>query len=103
MKIVLSTGFKVTRINSGSALRMYGADIQLAGPFFYCFIALGAAGFPLWQRLGIASLLPVVYGLSCIKRGESRVPNRIEEFDQAGEYRALKVYARLDPHLITRQ
>lgn len=39
--------------------------------FSMLFLALALSGVPLWQRVGFAVVLAVIYGLSRIKRGEA--------------------------------
>jgi hypothetical protein len=99
--IVISAGFDVRpnlqHIGLVDVLRRHTAGWTFF--FVLWFFVLGISDFPLWQQLGIAALLAVVYGLSRIRRGEeNRIggnePERVAMFGEVRDkvwYRALAI------------
>jgi hypothetical protein len=67
--------------------------------FFGLFLVMGLSSFPLWQRLGIAGMLVIIYGLSRIRRGETQWiakndPDQVAMFGKTADriwYRLLAI------------
>jgi hypothetical protein len=99
--IVVAAGVDVEKdqqhINFGRIVRAH--TLGWTAFFFGLFLVMALSEFPVWQRVGIAVMLSVIYGLSRIKRGEtSRLgkgePSRVAMFGELRDklwYRILAI------------
>jgi hypothetical protein len=78
--IVMAAGFEVEEKYRRIDLKRVARRHTLGWTAFFVglFLVMALSNFPLWQRLGIAVLLSVFYGLSRIRRGEVHWVGRSE-------------------------
>lgn len=99
--IVASAGLEVgiddRHISSANVIRLHTIGWTLG--LFVFFLVMALTSFPLWQCLGLAIILSVIYGVSRIKQGEEHWigkddPGRVALFGQTIDriwYRALAI------------
>jgi hypothetical protein len=99
--LVVEAGFDVKKEHRHIDLARVARRHTLGWTAFFSvlFLALALSSFPLWQRVGFAVVLSVIYGLSRIKRGEANrlgkdEPNRVAMFGVTRDrlwYRVLAI------------
>lgn len=99
--IIMAAGFDVKKRDQRISIARVARRHTLGWTAFFVmfFLILALTSFPLWQRLGFAAILSIIYGLSGVSRGEKHTigndePHRVAMFGPVRDriwYRILAI------------